>query len=442
MLTDAGCRNAKPREKAYKLTDSHGLYLEVKTTGVRAWRYRYRIEGKENLFAIGNYPGVSLQEARKLRDDARAMVKKGIHPAHQRRLETLVRASELGDTFEGVAQEWILRNEGDWSPNYIRQIRARMSQDVFPWVGKLPVKDVKPAHVLDVLKRIERRSPTQAKLVQTWVGGVFRFAVAHLKREDDPTWPLRRAVKTTQVRHHAKIKDKEIGAFLRAIDAAVGDVATKAATRLMWMTATRANEVTGARWAEIDLDEGVWSIPAARMKMRSEHSIPLSTQAVELLKSMLPFSGTLEHVFPHRSDRKRHMSSESLRDLFRRAGYEGKFTPHGIRGTFSTIANEARWDSEAIELCLAHQERNAIRAAYNDAKLMDERRELLQWWSDLSEANKVGAQVLPQSPPIGCRKRPSLSRSKPERVRGLPALKLRVQTVAKRPRSAERKLCA
>lgn len=400
MLTDAECKNAKGAAKPVKLPDSHGLYLEVKPANasgqvVKAWRYRYRIAGKENLFAIGTYPEISLQEARKRRDDARALVKQGIHPAHQRRLDNLVRASELADTFEGVTLEWIERNEADWSPNYRRQIIARMKQDVFPWLGKLPIKDVKAPHVLDVLRRVEKRSPTQAKLVQTWVGGVFRYAVANLRRDDDPTWPLRRAVKATQVRHHAKLTQKEIGPFLRAIDDAVGDVATKTALLLMWLTACRANEVTGARWGEIDLDSGLWTIPPTRMKAKQEHVIPLAAQAIELLRGMQPYSGTLEHVFPHRSDRKRHMSSEALRDLFRRAGYEGKFTPHGVRGTFSTVANGARWDAEVIELCLAHKERDSVRAAYNDARLLPERRELLQWWADLSDAARKGGQVIP-----------------------------------------------
>lgn len=394
MLTDAQCRGAKPADKTVKLTDSHGLYLEVKPTGVKAWRYRYRIAGKENLFAIGNYPGVSLQEARKARDDARALVKQGVHPAHRRRLDRLVRASELADTFEGVALEYIERNEADWAPSYRRQIEARLKADVFPHIGRLPVKDVKPAYVLELLRKVEKRSPTQAKLVQTWVGGVFRYAVATLRRDDDPTWPLRRAVKTSQVRHHAKLAQKEVGPFLRAIDAAAGDMTTKAAVQLMWLTACRANEVTGAQWSEIDLEQGLWTIPAGRMKARQEHIIPLAPQAVALLRAVQPYSGTLAHVFPHRSERKKSMSSEAIRDLFRRAGYEGKFTPHGIRGTFSTVANEARWDKDVIELCLAHQERDKIRAAYNAARLLDERRKLLSWWADLSDAAKAGAAVV------------------------------------------------
>ena len=394
MLTDSDCRGAKPRDKVYKLTDSHGLHLEVKPNKVRAWRYRYRIGGKENLFAIGNYPDISLKEARKLRDAARLLVVKGIHPARQRRLEVLSRASELADTVEAFAQTWFEHNS-KWSPSYRAQVQARLEQDVFPWLGKLPVGDVKPAHILDTLRRIERRSPVQAKAIQTWLGGLFRFAVVNLRREDDPTFALRGAIKKTETEHHQGLKAGEIGAFLRALGDANGADATKNAAVLMWLTATRASEVVGARWEEIDFKAGLWTIPPSRMKMKREHIIPLSGQAIEILRSLQADSGTLDHVFPQRSNRQKHINRAALRDLFENAGYKGKLSPHGVRGTFSTTANEARWRSDVIEMCLAHGEPDKIRAAYNDAKLIDERRELLQWWADVSDNAKAGGEVVP-----------------------------------------------
>lgn len=395
MLNDTDIRNAKPGDKPYKLTDSNGLHLEIKTNGVRAWRYRYRIGGKENLYAIGNYPEISLKEARKLRDAARLLVVKHIHPSRQRRLETLARESDLNDTVAGVTRDWITHNDTKWSEGYKTQLQARMEQDVFPWLGKLPIKDVKPAHVLDVLRRVEKRSPVQAKLVQTWLGGMFKYAVINLRRDDNPAQGLRGAVKKVDTTHHAGMKSNEIGGFLKAIDGVDGDDVTKAAIALMWLTATRANEVVGARWDEIDLDAGTWTIPPGRMKAKKEHIIPLSDQAIALLKSQTPHSGTLDHVFPQRNDRAKSMTSDSMRKLFNRAGYEGKFTPHGVRGTFSTAANEARWRSDVIELCLAHGEPDKTRAAYNAALLIDERRELLQWWADLSDSLKTGGEVVP-----------------------------------------------
>ncbi|CAH1745647.1 Phage-related integrase [Thauera humireducens] len=395
MLTDAKCRAAKPQEKTFRIADSHGLCLEVRPSGAKFWRYRFRLADKQNMHALGAYPDMGLQDARRARDEARELVRKGINPSHHRGLEKAERILALGSTFEAVTEKWIERNAPDWSANYTRQVKARMACDVLPEIGKYPIADLKPAHVLATIRKVEQRSPTQAKLVQTWIGGVFRFAVVEQLREDDPTFPLRRAVKPTQVKHHAILREGEIGAFLRAIDGAVGEATVKGAVALLWATACRANEVTGARWDEIDLEARLWTIPAERMKMKDEHVVPLTDQAIEILERMQPLSGTLAHVFPHRSDRKRTMSAEAIRDLFRRAGYEGKFTPHGIRGTFSTMANEAGWRPDVIELVLAHQERNKIRRAYNHALLLEERRELLQWWCDLSDQAKKGGAVVP-----------------------------------------------
>lgn len=396
MLTDTAVKAAKPRDKLYRMADMHGLCLEVKPNGTKAWRYRYRIAGKENMYAIGAYPEMSLKEARDVRNSAEALVKKGIHPSQQRQLERIVRAGELNDTFEAVAREWMLENASWWSDGYADNVRRRLEADAFPLLGKLPVKDVKPAHVLDVLRKVEKRSPAQAKLLQTWIGGAFRFAVVNLRRDDDPCFPLRRAIKTaTQVNHHAILKtEKQIGDFLRAIDSAVGEFSTKAAVMLAWLTVCRVNEVVGARWSEIDFEQQRWEIPGNRMKGRQDHVIPLSFAAIGVLKSMQPLSGSLEFVFPHRSDRKKSMSPEAVRDLFRRAGYEGVFTPHGIRGTFSTHSNDAGFRSDVIELCLAHQERNKIRAAYNHAQLIPERLELLTWWANMLRQWKSGGDVV------------------------------------------------
>lgn len=394
MLTDAKCRGAAAREKAYRIADAHGLCLEVRPTGAKYWLYRFRLAGRANTHRLGEYPRMGLRDARAARDAARDLVESGINPNHQRALERAARAADRGTTFEGVAGMWLARHAADWSPGYLRNVRARLEQDAYPEIGAYPISDLRPAHVLALLRTVEKRSPAQAKLLQTWVGGVFRFAVVEQLRDDDPTFPLRRAVKKSQVQHHAKLTDREIGPFLRALRDASGDVVVKSAATLMWLTACRVGEVTGARWDEIDIEHALWTIPAARMKGGQEHVVPLSRQVVELLQRMQAHSGTLAHVFPNRSDRRRHMSDEGVRDLFRRAGYEGRLSPHGVRGTFSTAANGARWDAEVIELCLAHQERDAIRAAYNAARLLPERRELLQWWADVSDAAQAGGTVV------------------------------------------------
>jgi integrase len=396
MLTNTKCLNTKPADKVQKLTDAGGLYLEIKPSGSKLWRYRYRIGGKENVFALGSYPEVSLKEARCGRDDARELVKRGIHPAHQRRLNKLARADEMASTFEAVALAWIEENRDSWTGRYATTVRRRLEADAFPDLGRIPVKDVAPGHVLGVLKKVNERSPAQAKLLQTWIGGAFRYAVANLLRTDDPTWPLRRSVKRTQVRHHGHLEGRgEIGKFLRALDGVAGDVSTRCATLFMWLTAARVNEVVGARWEEISIDGREWRIPAERMKGKRPHVVPLSDQAVALIEVMRAFSGSLEHVFPHRSERKRAMSSEAIRDIFRRAGYDGSFTPHGVRATFSTHFNGLRADSRVVELCLAHHERNRIKASYDHAQLLPERRALLQEWAEFLDDAKAGAEVVP-----------------------------------------------
>jgi len=396
MLTDSQCRNAKPKEKPYKLTDSNGLYLEVRSNGSKLWRYRYRINGKENLFAVGDYPAIGLAGARLARDEARKLVKEGIHPSQQRQTDRLRRSLDAGSTFQAVAEAWIKENAGHWSANYLRQIRQRLAGDAFPYIGALPIKSVSPAHVKDVLKRLEKRgSPASAKLLRTWIGGVFRYAAGELLAETDPTWPLRNSIKVPKAQHIAHLTAKEIPEFLLALDEVQAENATKAAAKLLWLTVVRTVELRCAEWQEIDLEAGLWTVPAERMKMREAHTVPLSTQAVELLRGLHSLTGRGRYVFPGRKDRGQPLTHEAIRDVFNRAGYAGKFTPHGVRGTFSTFFNDAGWDHEVIELCLAHAERNKVRGAYNHAKKLDQRRKLMQRWADLSDAWQKGADVVP-----------------------------------------------
>jgi integrase len=395
MLTSIQIRNAKPKDKLYKLTDGNGLFLEVCPNGSKFWRYRYRIAGRENLYAVGKYPAVSLAGARVARDNARKLVKDGIHPAHQRRTETLRKSLEAESTFQAVAETWIKENTG-WSDNYRRQIRQRLSGDAFPRIGALPIRSITPAHVKDVLKHVEQRgSPSGAKLLKTWIGGVFRYAAGELLVESDPTWPLRNTIKVPQTKHFAHLTAKGIPAFLRALEGVQAEHVTRVAAKLLWLTVVRTVELRCAEWREFDLEAGLWTIPAERMKMRRLHVVPLSAQAIELLQAIHPLTGRGRYAFPGRNDRERPLTHEAIRDVFNRAGYAGKFSPHGVRSTFSTFFNEAGTDSELIELSLAHDERNKVRGAYNHARRLDQRRKLLQEWADLSDAWREGAKVVP-----------------------------------------------
>lgn len=413
MLTDTQCRTAKAADKPLRLRDGKGLYLEVRPNGSKLWRYRYEMGGKENLFALGSYcqppAGESdiaaqarrdarqftLAEARSERERCRGLVKQCIHPSHSAQTERLRRALEAESTFRAVAETWIKENESHWSPNYLRQIKQRLTADAFPYIGALPIKSVTPAHVKDVLKRLEKRgSLASAKLLKTWIGGVFRYAAGELLIETDPTWPLRNTLKAPKAQHIAHLTSKDIPAFLRALDEVQAEHATKAAAKLLWLTVVRTVELRCAEWSEFDLEAELWTVPAERMKMREAHTVPLSAQAVAILRGLQALTGRGRYVFPGRKDREQPLTHEAIRDVFNRAGYAGKFTPHGVRGTFSTFFNEAGVDHEVIELCLAHAERNKVRASYNHAKKLDQRRALMQRWADLSDAWEQGTDVV------------------------------------------------
>lgn len=400
MLTDTECKNAGAKAKPYKLSDGGGLVLEVKPPNrqgrvVKAWRLRFTFAGKESMLALGEYPAVSLKEARKRREKARDLIAKGISPVMQRQLDKLTRHEELSNTVAAVAERWIEENRDCWSESYAANVARRLEADVFPSIGSLPVGDVTPKAILAILKGVQKRSPSQAKLLQTWIGGVFRYAVAHLMRDDDPLWALRGAIKPIQVKNHPHLKGEiEIGKFLRAVEAAPADITVKSAVGFLWLTVARVNEVAGARWSEFDLEAGLWRIPAERMKARQEHVIPLVPQAVAILETMRPYTGSLEHVFPHRFDRRKHMSTASPQELFRRAGYGGKLTPHGVRGSFSTYFNDKGADAKLIELCLAHRERNKVKASYDHAERIPERLALLTEWANMLDTAKQGAKVV------------------------------------------------
>ena len=414
MLTDTQCRNAKTVDKPLKLNDGKGLYLEVRPNGSKLWRYRYKINGKENLFAVGDYcqqPAgeteeeskarrdgrrFTLSEARGERERCRGLVKQGVHPSHSQRTEKLRRSIEAGNTFQAVADAWIKDHGKEWSDGYRRQIVQRLGSDAYPHIGALPIKDITPAHVKDVLKRVERRgSPASAKLLRTWIGGAFRYAAGELLVETDPTWPLRNTIRAPKTQHIRHLGAKEIPAFLEALELVQAEPTTKIAAKLLWLTVVRTVELRCAEWVEFDLDAAMWNLPASRMKMREAHAVPLPEQAVTLLRDLHVLTGNGRYVFPGRKDREQPLTHEAIRDVFNRAGYAGKFTPHGVRSTFSTYFNEANVDHELIELTLAHAERNKVRGAYNHAKKMGPRRQLLQQWADLSDAWRQGAEVLP-----------------------------------------------
>ena len=403
-LTDAKIRNTKPEAKPVKLADGGGLYLEVRPTGAKLWRYRYRIAGKENVFAVGEYFNdkrgghVSLDEARTERDKARALVKQGIHPAHHRQAERLATHAENANTFEAVAREWIAKKKAGWTPYYLRQVERFMQADVFPKIGKLPIRSVTAAHLLEIVKLIEGRgAETVAVLVRQWASAIFRYAVATLRADSDPAAALKGAIHRPKVEHHKPMTRDQIGDFVKALDGYAGYRTTVIALRLMLLTFVRTVELRGAEWSEFDPDRAEWRIPAERMKMRETHIVPLSWQAVELLRELHTYTGGRAFLFPNYRNPKACMTATTLNRALERMGFNGKdsigFSAHGFRATASTILNETGFRPDVIERQLAHAERDKTRASYNQAEYMPERRAMMQQWSDMVDSIADGANV-------------------------------------------------
>ena len=386
-LTDAKVRNAKPRDADYKLPDGNGLFLAVHATGAKCWRYRYRIAGRENLFAIGQYPAVSLLAARAERDRARDLIKQGIHPASDRRAQKLVTSRSAATTFEAVAREWISQNRDGWSAYYLSQVENVMAADVFPEVGKLPIKSVGASHLLGILKRVEKRgAPNIAILIRQWSSAIFRYAVSTLRADHDPAAALKGSVTKPRTKHKQAMPQAELPTLLRRIEASRSTAQIKIALRLLLLTFVRPSELREAPWAEFDLERAIWNIPAERMKMATPHIVPLSTQAVALLKRLHAIDGSHPLLFPNLRDSRRAMSPTTLNRCLERMEYAGYFTAHSFRATATTHLNELGWEEKVIEIQLAHQERNKTRASYNHAKYMEERRPMMQAWADFIDA--------------------------------------------------------
>jgi integrase len=383
MLNPSAVANAKPQVKPYKLADERGLFLMVRPNGSRWWRFKYRRPGthKENLLSLGVYPDVSLRKARERRDEARRLLADGIDPGDKRKAE----ASAGAETFEAIAREWFAKHSPNWARGHSSKIIRRLELDVFPWIGSKPIASITAPDVLAVLRRIESRGVIEtAYRAKTNIGQVMRYAIATGRANLDPTPSLRGAIAPSPERHHATITDPDrIGELLRAIDAYAGDYTTRAALLLASLSFVRPGELRGAEWAEFDLDKAEWRIPAERMKMRAPHIVPLASQAVAILRDLQPLTGSGRYLFPSVRTRARPMSENTVNAALRRMGFDkGTMTGHGFRSMASTLLNEQGWHRDAIERQLAHAERDAVRAAYNYAEHLPERRKMMQAWAN------------------------------------------------------------
>ncbi|EGJ4976527.1 tyrosine-type recombinase/integrase [Escherichia coli :H19] len=374
---------AKPREKAYKLADGAGLYLEVVPSGSRYWRMKYRFNGKEKRMAFGVYPAVSLAQARALRDEAKKKLAEGIDPSFAKKEEKLVRDVQLNNTFQAVALEWHGTKVSRWSEGYASDILEAFNKDIFPYIGQQPVNEIKPLVLLNVLRRMESRGATEkAKKVRQRCSEVFRYAIVTGRAEYNPAADLTSAMSGHESKHYPFLTVEELPDFFKALSGYTGSPLVVLAARLLILTGVRTGELRGAFWSEFDLKKAVWEIPAERMKMKRPHLVPLSTQALEIVQQLKVMTGQYPLVFPGRNDPRKTMSEASINQVFKRIGYTGKVTGHGFRHTMSTILHEKGFNTAWIETQLAHVDKNAIRGTYNHALYLEGRREMMQWYSN------------------------------------------------------------
>jgi len=400
-LSAVQVRNAKPQSKPYKLTDGHGLFLHVATSGKKTWRYRYRIADTESTFVIAEYPQMSLENARKERLAIMEMVKAGVNPAKQRRkarqenIEKEAESAKLKkNSFEQVTLEWVEQQRERWSQDHANAVLATLRADAFPVLGDIPVDAIQPPQVLQVVRVIEKRGSLEiASKVLQRMTAVLRYAVQTGKATNNPASEMRGVLKSRKVQHRAALSVADLPEFLKKLSTGDLHLTTKLALQFVILTATRSGEVRGATWEEIDLENKLWRISAERMKMDSPHTVPLSDQAIAILKQIGNLFGQEGLVFPGIKDQSKQLSENTLLYALYRLGYHSRATVHGFRATFSTIANECGFSGDVIEKALAHEERNRVRAAYHRSEYLEQRRELMQWWADYLDEIKAGSKI-------------------------------------------------
>lgn len=382
-LSDAKARNAKPRMKPYKIADGEGLFLVVKPSGSKYWRLRYFVDGKEKLLALGVYPEVSLADAREKRAQARKLLAAGKDPGDMKKESKRLARMKSANTFETLAQEWLEKKIHEWTPGHTRAKRSQLQRHILPTLGDRPIADLTAAEVLGVLRTVEAMGILDTtRRVRQIIGQVFMYAIATGRAERNPIPDLKGAVKAPIVKHHTYISEVELPEYLNTLEKYNGSIQTKLALRLLLLTFVRTIELRGAQWAEIDFEKAEWRIPAARMKMKEMHIVPLSRQAVVVLRELVKCSGYRQYVFPNEHNPSKFMSENTMLYALYRMGYHSRATGHGFRSTASTILNEHGFRVDVIERQLAHGERDKVRAAYNHAQYLPERRTMMQWWAD------------------------------------------------------------
>ena len=398
-LNDIAVRKAKPEAKPRKLTDGGGLYVMIHPNGGKYWQLAYRFAGKQKTLTLGVYPDVSLADARERREQARKLLTNGSDPGAVKQTQKRQAKIAAANTFEAVAREWVENRSNDWTEGHTALTLRTLEQDAFPSMGHRPIAEITPVELLATVRVIEKRGALEiASRVLQRCGSVFRYGIATSRCNGNPATELRGALKKPRRTHYTTIEKGGFPQLLRDIDGYQGSPLTTYALQLMALTFTRTSELIEASWEEVNLDRAEWLIPAERMKMRRPHLVPLSQQAVAVFREAAKLSGDRRYVFPNRNDPTKPASKAIILRALGRMGYTGKMTGHGFRSAASTILNEhkTKWSihRDAIELQLAHVEKNVSRAAYNFAEYLDERRAMMQQWADHLDKLKAGAEVI------------------------------------------------
>jgi integrase len=400
-LSDAAIRAAKPAGTQFKLYDEGGLFLLVRPSGGKLWRLKYRHLGREQQLSIGQYPDVGLRQARERRDEARRIIASGANPAFEKKRAAVAASLGAANTFSAIANELIDKREREGLKDVTTGKARWLLSLLEPRLGQRPIAEIEPYELLDALKKVESSGRLEtAKRLLAFSSRVFRYAVATARAKRNVAADLQGALIAPKVKHHAAIiNPKGVGALLRAIDGFDGQPVTLWALKLAPHVFVRPGELRQAEWAEIDLEAAVWRIPANRMKMKREHVVPLSTQAVAILTEARGLTGAGRFVFPGQRTPRRPMSENTLNAALRRLGYgTDEMTSHGFRSTASTLLNESgKWSVDAIERALAHGDQDGVRGAYHRGAHWDERVRMAQWWSDYLDRLREGGKVVPMA---------------------------------------------
>lgn len=394
LLSDTSVRMAKPRTKAYRLSDGHGLYLEVAPNGSRYWRLKYRFDGREKRLALGVYPVITLARAREEALEARRVLHDGDDPSERKKERQREAKLAAANSFESVARDWHAVMRPKWTERHAADVIESLEKDIFPIFGARPIAGLKAPEVLEAIRKIEKRGAIDiAQRVRQRCSAVFAFGIGTGVVENNPVAAMKGVFVTRKKVPRRMLPASELSSFLRNLRTHKGDRMIELALRLIILTMVRTVELRGARWDEFDFERKVWLIPEGRMKMRAPHLVPLSRQAVAILEELKLMTGGHDLVFPGRNDRRKPISENTLLYALYRLGYHQRATTHGFRALASTILNECGlWRSDAIERQLAHKEQNAVRAAYHRAEYLDERARMMQWWADYLDAAEVAEE--------------------------------------------------